>query len=92
MEETSSYNEIVYQIMTDNTKNLSSVLKPSYVVVFDDIKEADIKVAKKFTIPIIRIDREKYKDKVNHSLDGSNSFLSTDRYASSYFEFQNKHR
>ena len=92
MEETSSYNEIVYQIMTENTKNLSSALKPSYVVVFDDIKEADIKVAKKFNIPIIRIDREKYKDKVNHSLDGSNSFLSTDRYASSYFEFQNKHR
>lgn len=98
--DTNSYNEIVYQVKTDNTKYLSKTLKPSYVVTFDSISEGDIAVAKKFNIPIINIDKSKYQ-KHNNELDKNNDISdisfdftnsSSDRYVSSYAELQNKRR
>lgn len=88
IKDTIDYNEIVYQVKTDNTKYLSKSLKPSYVVAFDKIDQGDIDVAKKFNIPIISIDRSKYKeDSMNN-----NQILESDQktYIASFSNLQKK--
>lgn len=88
IDNTESYNEIVYQIRTDNTRYLSSKkLTPSYVVVFDEILPIDLEIAKKFNIPIIRIDKQKYNTDIRKKPDKQE-----DMYAFSYSELQKKRR
>lgn len=90
--DTAGYNEIVYQEKTKNTKFLNpKELIPSYLVVFDEITESEIMVAKEYNIPIIRIDRSKYKSqKGNKSITGLLNY--GDSYVNSYFELKNKSR
>lgn len=87
--DTVNYNEIVYQVRTDNTKYMTKTLKPSYVVAFNEIKTVDIAMAKKFNIPIIMIDRGKY---FNNNYGAMENLGLDDRYVESYTELQNKRR
>lgn len=90
--DTDGYNEIVYQEKTKNTEFLNpKELRPSYLVVFDEITNAEIMVAKEYNIPIIKIDRSKYKRKNNNkSIKGL--LNNGDSYVNSYFELKNKSR
>ena len=63
----SNYNEIVYQNFDENSN-----LIPNYVVVFDDISTFDVEVAKKFNIPIFRIDTTKYNFKNRNNVNSLN--------------------
>lgn len=89
IDDTIGYNEIVYQIKTKNTKYMTKTLKPSYVVVFDEITPVDIEMAKKFAIPVIRIDRKKY---MNYNCGTSENLGIDDRYVSSYAALRNKRK
>ncbi len=90
IEETINYNEIVYQVRTENTKYMSKDLYPSYIITFNEITTADIEVAKKFLIPIIKIDKTKYN--VNKRQMMYNNLPEEEKYIFSYNELQNKHR
>lgn len=92
IKDTDSYNEIVYQVRTDNTKYLSKNLKPSYVVAFDKVTNVDIKFAKKFNIPIIKINREKYENYQRVAISSEKQGLDYDRYVASYYELIDRRR
>ncbi len=92
IKDTDSYNEIIYQVKTDNTKYLSKTLKPSYVVAFDKVTPVDIKFAKKFNIPIIKINREKYENYERVAISSEKQGLDYERYVASYYELIDKRR
>ena len=81
IKETRGYNEIVYQCHQNNTNEnyLKNILVPSYVLVFDKlITDLDVKVSKKYNIPIININKSKYntyKKTVIDVLGNSDSYV-----------------
>jgi len=81
IKETRGYNEIVYQCHQNNTNEnyLKNILIPSYVLVFDKlITDLDVKVSKKYNIPIININKSKYntyKKTVIDVLGNSDSYI-----------------
>lgn len=97
IKDTGSYNEIVYQVRTDNTEDLAKTLKPSYVVAFDKVTPVDIEFAKKFNIPIIKINREKYENYecgTSKNIEYGNDIIEyySDMYVTSYYELMDKRR
>ena len=92
IDNTKGYNEIVYQVRTDNNKYYKTrEMVPSYVIVFDNnITSLDVEVAKKFNVPIINIDREKYKK--NKFGKSENMFDTSNNYVENYTELQNRIR
>ncbi len=94
IEDTRGYNEIIYRIKRNNPWYLSKTLKLSYVVAFDKVTPIDIEFSKKFHIPIIKINREKYKNHENYKCETSENFdlldLYSDKYVASYYELIDK--
>ncbi len=90
--ETKGYNEIVYQVDNKNTDFLgTNKLLPSYVITFGNIEVLDVEVAKKFGVPILNINKEKYKDNLLKS-SISVAIRDNENYIDSYFELRNKVR
>lgn len=87
---TKGYNEILYQCRQNNVNEnaLENILKPSYVLCFNDIAPLDIEVAHKFNIPVINIDKTKYINQLPRTIIDTDS--AKDSYIESYSEIKNK--
>ena len=80
---TVGYNEIVYYNYLDNYNRLI----PSYVICFDNIREIDSLIARRFDIPIMRINTLKYPKPKRVTM----SMLDTDeKYVFSYESYEEK--
>lgn len=60
VEETLSYNEILYQNINMNIPEIDKKIRPDYVVCYDTIENGDILTAKTLNIPIVLIDSKVY--------------------------------
>lgn len=60
VEETISYNEILYQNINKKIPEITEKLRPSYVVCYDEIQRGDILTAKALNIPIVLINTKVY--------------------------------
>lgn len=88
---TDGYNEIVYEEKTKNTEFLNLLdLKPNYLICFDNVTKNEISVAKNYNIPIILINKSKYK--VNDNKNVKALIKEKENYIESYFDLRNKSR
>lgn len=53
----------------DNKKHKYNVEKPNFIVVFDNVRNADIEEAKRLNIPIVIIKKQKLENEININFD-----------------------